>query len=103
MGRPALRALADRLGVLPSYQPADGGAQRHTSDATREALCAAMGHDASSEAAAREALATILANEAGRPIEPVAVVERGPGARASARGRRAPAIPTETSSSTSRT
>ncbi|HET6304742.1 MAG TPA: 4-alpha-glucanotransferase, partial [Myxococcota bacterium] len=54
--RRALRRLADRLGILASYVPAGGGAPRRTSDATREVLVAAMGFDASSEAAAARAL-----------------------------------------------
>ncbi len=56
--RRALRRLADRLGILASYVPAGGGPPRCTSDATREALVAAMGYDASSEAAAGRALRT---------------------------------------------
>jgi 4-alpha-glucanotransferase len=54
--RRALRRLADRLGILASYVPAGGGPPRRTSDATREALVAAMGYDASSESAAARAL-----------------------------------------------
>ncbi len=66
--RPALAALAERLGVIPSYRPADGGPPRVASDATREALVAAMGLDASSERAAADALAGLEASEAATAL-----------------------------------
>jgi len=56
--RPALAALATRLGIEDGYWST---LHRHwvgTSDATREALLAAMGFDASSEEAAGRALAS---------------------------------------------
>jgi 4-alpha-glucanotransferase len=57
--RPALRALAERAGILPGHRPAGGGPLHRTSDATREALLAALGHDASSEGAAVRSLAAL--------------------------------------------
>jgi 4-alpha-glucanotransferase len=57
--RPELRALALRAGILPSYVSLLDRRAREPSDATREALLAAMKLDASSEraaAAARRAL-----------------------------------------------
>ncbi len=57
--RPELRALARRAGIIPAYVSLVDRRPRLTSDATREALLAAMSLDASSErsaAAARRAL-----------------------------------------------
>ena len=57
--RPELRALALRAGIIPAYVSLVDRRPRLTSDATREALLAAMSLDASSErsaAAARRAL-----------------------------------------------
>ena len=54
--RPALRALAEQLGIQSSYVDQTGESLRLTSDATREQLLAAMGYDASTEAAARKVL-----------------------------------------------
>ncbi|HVH19508.1 MAG TPA: 4-alpha-glucanotransferase, partial [Myxococcota bacterium] len=70
--RPALRALAERLGIASSYYDLVGRL-RETSDATREALVAAMRHDGSSEAAAGLALAVFDARAAGALVEPVVV------------------------------
>ncbi|MDH3212853.1 MAG: 4-alpha-glucanotransferase [Myxococcales bacterium] len=58
-GRPRLRALADRLGIEDGYRSAIDRAWVPTRDRTREALAAAMGWDASSEAAAAAALAEL--------------------------------------------
>ncbi len=71
--RAHLRALAERLGVLPSFV-SGGGVRRYTSDATRVALLDAMGYDASSEAAAERALAGVVREEAGRLLEPARIV-----------------------------
>ena len=71
--RPALRALADRLGVLPSYREQNGRDVRETSDATREALLAALGHDASTESAATQRLVELASAERERLVEPVQV------------------------------
>ena len=54
--RPSLAALAERLGILDGYVSALDGRPVPTQDRTREALCAAMGHDGSSEASAESAL-----------------------------------------------
>ncbi|MEB2345375.1 MAG: 4-alpha-glucanotransferase [Deltaproteobacteria bacterium] len=71
-GRPALRALAERLGIVSSYWDLTGR-ERVTSDATREALLAAMRVDASDERAATSALAALEDHERARWLEPVLV------------------------------
>lgn len=53
--RPQLRELAERVGILASYR-ASGGGRRFASDATREALLAAMGFEVGSETAAARIL-----------------------------------------------
>jgi 4-alpha-glucanotransferase len=75
-GRPQLRALAERAGILASFQTA-GGATRVTSEATAVALLAAMSVDGSSEAAARAALRDWDARDAQRLLEPVRVTAVG--------------------------
>jgi hypothetical protein len=75
--RPQLRALADRAGIVPAYRPMAGEPPRATGDATRQALLAAMGFDASTEAAAQCALDALDANEAGRLAAPVRVAVAG--------------------------
>jgi len=70
--RPSLHALAARLGVVDAFHDI-AGARHETSDTTREALCAAMGHDASSEERAERALATLEREASAAPIEPVQV------------------------------
>jgi 4-alpha-glucanotransferase len=74
--RPALRALADRLGILPSYVDLTG-IERPTSDHNFEAIAAAMGYDASSEAAARAALERFERAERERPVDRAVVVVGG--------------------------
>ncbi|NNL68129.1 MAG: hypothetical protein HKP30_17905, partial [Myxococcales bacterium] len=76
-GRPALHRLAQRLGILDAYRNVEGH-DRWTSDATREALAAAMGHDAGSEAAAAAALARLDREDAERILEPVLVWREWP-------------------------
>lgn len=68
--RPALRALAERLGILPAHRPAGGGPLHRVSDATREALVAALGWEAGDEAAARRSLARLAEAEAAAPRSP---------------------------------
>jgi len=56
--RPNLETLATRLGIVPAFHDL-AGHERRASDATQEALVTAMGHDASSEEAARRSLAEL--------------------------------------------
>lgn len=72
----ALHALASHAGILPSYFDVHGNVCS-TSDETRVALLAAMGHDASSEAAAARTLEALREAERARALEPVRVVEIG--------------------------
>jgi 4-alpha-glucanotransferase len=74
--RPALHALAVRVGILDAYVSTQG---EHcpTSDATRVALLAALGHDASSEAAAERTLTGLEAEQRARLLDPVRVVREG--------------------------
>ncbi len=65
--RPRLRALADAAGIEPSYVSALDQRVVETSDATREALVAAMGLDGSSEAAAARALSGLPVGEVPGP------------------------------------
>src|SRR5258705_13864316 len=74
--RPALHALAERLGIQSSYVDQTGESLRLTSDATREQLLAAMGYDASTEAAAVKVLRALRRAERRRLIEPVRVVRQ---------------------------
>lgn len=71
--RPCLRALAARRGIVDAYLDQSGRERRETSDATREALLAAMGLDASDEAAAQRALARDEDAERERVLEPFRV------------------------------
>lgn len=75
--RPLLRALAARAGILDGYRSALDDAWVATSDRTREALLAAMGIDASGEAAARAALDALDAEDAAADVEPVRVAIAG--------------------------
>jgi len=75
--RPHLRALAERVGILPSYTAAASGEERQTSDATRVGLLAAMGLDGATEAAAAEVLRAIAEREGSRLVEPTLVVTHG--------------------------
>ncbi len=74
--RPALHALAERLGIVPAYRDT-GQRLRATPDSTREALLGCMGIDASSEEAAARALSELERRERERPLEPVAVATAG--------------------------
>lgn len=83
-GRPALRALAERVGIVSSYWDVSGRL-RSTSDATREALLAGMGIDACDETHAARVLAALEAEAMERCLEPVLVWRAWPHA--------APAVP----------
>ncbi len=95
MARPAaIRRLAQRAGILPGFVDV-AGKRRTPSDATRVALLAAMGLDASTEAAARRTLETLdraARDEWLAPVRVVRPVHRG-GARVAVRapdGHRGP-------------
>lgn len=75
--RAALGQLAGRLGILPSYWDIHGKAHP-TSDATREALAAAMGASASTDAEAARTLAALDAEEASGLVDPVLVWRQWP-------------------------
>src|SRR5687767_7900013 len=71
--RPALRTLADRVGILSAYVDVSGR-RRTTSDAARESILAAMGFDASSERSAKHALTTFDDEQSALLLPPVASV-----------------------------
>ena len=71
--RPALRALADRVGIMPSYLEQNGRDVRETTDASREALLAALGHDASTESAAAQRLTGLALADRARLVASVQV------------------------------
>jgi 4-alpha-glucanotransferase len=73
--RPALHALADEMGIIPGYQDQTGKEWRETSDETRVLLLAAMGIDASTEAAAEAALDELRRKRREQPLDPARVVE----------------------------
>lgn len=64
-GRPYLRALASRVGILPVYID-QGGVRRETLDTTRVALLAAMGIDGSTEERAARSLGDLRRARAER-------------------------------------
>lgn len=76
MRRPTLRALADRLGIIPAYVSQTGQTVR-TSDEAREALLGVMGFEAPSEDAAAGWLDELDHEDRQLLIDPVRVVERG--------------------------
>ena len=89
-----LHQLARRLGIVEAYLDQTGRDTRHTTDDTRRALIAAMGLDASTDAAAADALDTLRAEARQMHIDRVRVVTmndlahdqlsvRPPGSRAS--------------------
>lgn len=81
--RLVLRALAKAAGILPSYIDVTGR-ERITSDASSEAILAAMGLDASSDARAAEALSIRSEAERERFVDAAVVAVAGSG--------RAPAV-----------
>lgn len=70
--RPALRALAEHLGIVAAYRDTSGH-ERETGDATRERLLRALGHEAGDEASAQRALEALARADALRLVEPVLV------------------------------
>jgi 4-alpha-glucanotransferase len=74
--RPALHALAEKLGIQASYVDQTGEALRVTSDETREALLSAMGFDVATEERAAAALRALRVAERRQLIEPVRVVRQ---------------------------
>ncbi len=91
--RPNLRALAERLGILPSYIDTSA-VRRDTSEATYEALLAAMGVDASDEQLADGELIR-LREQAESDLLPAVEIVRTPGATASTAVRTAHIPPGE--------
>ena len=73
----ALHELADTVGIVPEYLDQTGREMRTTSDETRRAILGALGIDASTDAAARDALDTVRRAARDELIAPVRVVERG--------------------------
>jgi 4-alpha-glucanotransferase len=71
--RSALRALADRVGIIAEYVDQTGRERRATSDRTRAALLHAMGYGASSETEAKETLSALRERESGQLLPPVCV------------------------------
>lgn len=72
--RPLLRRLAERMGIESEYVDQTGRERRPTSDATRERLLAAMGHDAATEEAAASALAGLDRAATAEFLPPVRVI-----------------------------
>ena len=72
--RPALRQLADRLGIVPEYVDQTGTERRETSDETRVALLGVMGFDVATEAQAQAVLDGFDAEACARLLDPTAVV-----------------------------
>ena len=72
----ALRALADRVGIISEYRDMTGKETRVCSDETRVALLAALGIDASSDERAAEALAALDEEERMRVADDVRVLQR---------------------------
>ncbi|HVE36382.1 MAG TPA: 4-alpha-glucanotransferase [Gemmatimonadaceae bacterium] len=69
-----IKQLADALGIVGEYVDQTGKQLCVTTDATRRALLAAMGVDASSDGAARAALAELRTAERDRRVDSVRVV-----------------------------
>jgi 4-alpha-glucanotransferase len=90
--RPRLRALAARLGIVPSYVDQTGRETRYTSDATREALLGVMGFDAPTEDAAAGWLDELDHLDRETILVPVRVVERDSADVARVRPRLPPGV-----------
>lgn len=78
--RPKLHALAEAVGILPSYVD-QGGVTRYTSDDTRARLLASMHLDASTESVAGRTLARLERETRERLLPPVAVVPKAEASR----------------------
>lgn len=74
VAKPALTALAERVGILSEYVDQSGTERRATSDRTRVALLRCLGIDAATEASCRAELQRLDANEQRQPIDGVRVV-----------------------------
>ncbi|HET7584850.1 MAG TPA: 4-alpha-glucanotransferase [Gemmatimonadaceae bacterium] len=72
LASPALRALCDRAGILPSYMDTEGRT-RELCASSAVALLAVLGLDASDEDAAARTVAALDAAAAARLLEPVRV------------------------------
>src|SRR5439155_24486164 len=72
----AVERLADAIGIVPKYLDQTGTEWRETAAASRIALLAAMGIDASSDAASERALRALRLEERRELLAPVRVVER---------------------------
>jgi 4-alpha-glucanotransferase len=82
-GRPQLRALARRVGILDEYIDITGNERRLTSDQTRADLLHALGFDASDEAAGARSLEALDLSQKEKLMDSVRVVrENAPNARA---------------------
>ncbi len=77
-----LHRLAAAVGIVPEYLDQTGRERRVTTDDTRRAILAAFGFDASTDEAARDALAALRGEARRELIAPVRVVEQAsPNAR----------------------
>ncbi len=72
----ALEQLAAYVGIAPEYVDQTGREVRVTSDETRRALLASLGIDASTDDAARQALASLIAEDEAHLVPPVRVVRQ---------------------------
>jgi 4-alpha-glucanotransferase len=90
--RPALRALADALGIAPGYH-GQTGEWNECGDETRERLAAAMGYPASTEREAAASLEALRADERRAGLAPVRVVRGSAGDAATAEVRLPDAAP----------
>ncbi|HEX8850768.1 MAG TPA: 4-alpha-glucanotransferase [Gemmatimonadaceae bacterium] len=72
----ALRALADRVGIISEYRDMTGKETRATSDETRVAILAALGIDASTDEKAEDALAALDEEERAQLGDRVRVLPR---------------------------
>lgn len=74
--RPKLRELADRAGILPAYTDALEKERRETPDEIREAILAALGRDARTEAACAHELERLATASEGIPRARIDVLPR---------------------------